>query len=81
MNTLCLAVNLGLPHPDSVVETSSLSSVPPPDVYYKLSIPDETINNGSLSALQLEAITYSCQKNETILPTGERAGFLIGECG
>lgn len=55
------AVRIGLRHPDPVVETSSLSSVNPPDVWYRLSIPEETIDRGSLSALQLEAITYAAQ--------------------
>lgn len=57
------AVKIGLRHPDPVVETSSLSSVNPPDVWYRLSIPEETIDRGCLSALQLEAITYAAQVN------------------
>lgn len=44
-----------------MVETNTLSSVPPPDITYTLSIPEPTINNGMLSALQLEAIIYACQ--------------------
>nr|XP_039270739.1 protein strawberry notch homolog 1-like isoform X3 [Styela clava] len=72
-------LNIGLPHPDRVVETSSLSSVPPPDIHYKLSIPEEVIDQGLLSALQLETITYACQKHTTFLPSGERAGFLVGD--
>jgi len=31
-------LKLGRKHPDPVVETASLSSVPPPDVWYKVSI-------------------------------------------
>ena len=31
-------LKLGRHHPDPVVETASLSSVPPPDVWYKVSI-------------------------------------------
>lgn len=72
-------LKIGIRHPDPVVETSSLSSVQPPEVWYKLSIPEETIDRGFLSALQLEAITYACQQHETILPDGTRAGFLIGD--
>lgn len=72
-------LKLGKKHPDPVVETASLSSVEPADVKYELSIPAETINSGSLSALQLEAITYTCQQHEHILPDGSRAGFLIGD--
>lgn len=73
-----LTVKLGKRHPDPVVETASLSSVEPTDVTYKLSIPPETINNGLLSALQLESITYASQAHEKLLPDGSRAGFLIG---
>uniref|UniRef100_A0A2K5IRW5 Strawberry notch homolog 1 n=1 Tax=Colobus angolensis palliatus TaxID=336983 RepID=A0A2K5IRW5_COLAP len=56
-----IKLKIGLRHPDAVVETSSLSSVTPPDVWYKTSISEETIDNGWLSALQLEAITYAAQ--------------------
>ncbi|KAG9343655.1 hypothetical protein JZ751_013826 [Albula glossodonta] len=62
-----------------VVETNTLSSVPPPDITYTLSIPESTINRGLLSALQLEAIIYACQQHEVILQNGQRAGFLIGD--
>lgn len=72
-------LKLGRKHPDPVVETASLSSVAPADVWYKLSIPSETINTGQLSALQLESITYASQAHEHILPDGSRAGFLIGD--
>lgn len=48
------------------METSSLSSVTPPDVWYKTSISEETIDNGWLSALQLEAITYAAQVSNNI---------------
>lgn len=73
-------VKLGKKHPDPVVETASLSSVEPVDVTYKLIIPNEpTINNGLLSALQLESITYASQAHEQLLPDGSRAGFLIGK--
>ncbi|KRT83290.1 helicase [Oryctes borbonicus] len=72
-------LKLGKKHPDPVVETASLSSVAPADVWYKLSIPEEPIKGGHLSALQLESITYASQAHEHILPDGSRAGFLIGD--
>uniref|UniRef100_G1NZT1 Protein strawberry notch homolog 2 n=1 Tax=Myotis lucifugus TaxID=59463 RepID=G1NZT1_MYOLU len=68
---------VGKQHPDRVVETSTLSSVPPPDITYTLALP--TSDSGVLSALQLEAITYACQQHEVLLPSGQRAGFLIGD--
>ncbi|XP_056592504.1 protein strawberry notch homolog 1 isoform X1 [Triplophysa dalaica] len=74
-----MKLRIGLRHPDSVVETSSLSSVNPPDVWYRLSIPEETIDRGWISALQLEAITYAAQQHETFLPNGDRASYLIGD--
>lgn len=70
---------IGISHPDRVVETNTLSSVPPPDITYTLSIPEDTIKDGLLSALQLEAITYACQQHEVILQNSQRAGFLIGD--
>lgn len=70
---------LGIQHPDRVVETSTLSSVPPPDITYALSLPSPVVDKGLLSALQLEAIVYACQQHEVILPCGQRAGFLIGD--
>ncbi|XP_026061239.1 protein strawberry notch homolog 2-like isoform X1 [Carassius auratus] len=70
---------IGNSHPDFVVETNTLSSVPPPDITYTLSIPDSTISSSRLSALQLEAIIYACQQHEVILQNGQRAGFLIGD--
>ncbi|XP_017146196.1 protein strawberry notch isoform X2 [Drosophila miranda] len=72
-------LKLGKKHPDAVVETASLSSVEPCDVYYKMSIPNETISSGQLSALQLESITYASQAHDHLLPDGSRAGFLIGD--
>ncbi|KAJ8357813.1 hypothetical protein SKAU_G00206070 [Synaphobranchus kaupii] len=70
---------IGISHPDIVVETNTLSSVPPPDVTYTLAIPETIINRGLLSALQLEAIIYACQQHQVILQKGQRAGFLIGD--
>ncbi len=71
-------MKLGKKHPDPVVETASLSSVEPTDVWYDLSLPEDTVKSGALSALQLEAITYASQQHEHLLPDGSRAGFLIG---
>ncbi|XP_066601044.1 protein strawberry notch isoform X2 [Prorops nasuta] len=72
-------LKLGRKHPDPVVETASLSSVEPTDVWYTLAIPEDTIKTGALSALQLESITYASQQHEHLLPDGSRAGFLIGD--
>ncbi|EDV22204.1 uncharacterized protein TRIADDRAFT_29150, partial [Trichoplax adhaerens] len=69
----------GKRHPDPVVETSSLSSVLPPDITYNLNLPKSVIANGMLSSLQLEAVVYACQQHNTWLADGRRAGFLIGD--
>ncbi|XP_072044664.1 protein strawberry notch homolog 1-like isoform X2 [Amphiura filiformis] len=78
-NYMPTKLRIGIQHPDPVVETSSMSSVEPPSVWYTLSIPESTIDYGHLSALQLEAITYACQQHESYLEGGIRAGFLIGD--
>lgn len=72
-------LKLGKKHPDPVVETASLSSVAPADVWYELSLPEECMDKGHLSALQLESITYTSQAHSHILPNKSRAGFLIGD--
>ncbi|XP_045618673.1 protein strawberry notch homolog 1 isoform X2 [Procambarus clarkii] len=72
-------LKVGIKHPDQVVETASMSSVEPPDVWYDMDIPDSSIDTGKLSALQLESITYASQQHEQFLPDGTRAGFLIGD--
>ena len=72
-------MKVGIKHPDPVVETNSMSAVEPPDISYRLSLPDATIDYGELSALQLESIVYASQKHNVVLPSGERGGFLIGD--
>ena len=69
----------GMSHPDPVVESDFLASVPPPEVTYNLTLPEETVNSGTLSDVQLEAVTYACQQHEKFLPDGSRAGYLIGD--
>ncbi|CEF63666.1 Protein strawberry notch homolog 2 [Strongyloides ratti] len=69
----------GNPHPDCVVETSSLSSVSPPEIRYHVEIPEINIDEGRISALQLEVVIYACQMHMNKFPNGERAGYLIGD--
>lgn len=70
-------------HPDKVVESTSLTSVELPDVqrktYQNILIGRKVIEEGCLSALQLEAIAYSIQAHQKILPNGQRTGFFIGK--
>ena len=79
LTELIILVKIGKKHPDPVVETASLSSVEPSEIFYKLSIPSDCIDRGLLSALQLESITYACQAHEHFLDDGSRAGFLVGD--
>ncbi|KAK3121295.1 hypothetical protein QOZ80_8BG0650290 [Eleusine coracana subsp. coracana] len=72
-------LSLGLPHPDPVVETSSLSAVQPPEPTYNLTIMDELNGTNVLSCLQIETVVYACQRHLHHLPTGARAGFFIGD--
>jgi hypothetical protein len=121
----------GQPHPDAVVETTSLSFAELPAISYKLHLPaaiyqPKTKTNplgGALSRAQLETVSYGCQarshppamrlrrtppsrapeisaapvtipanaaaaitpamlalqKHETILDSGQRAGFFLGD--
>lgn len=79
--------NLGQPHPDAVVETTSLSFADLPLVEYRTRLPQslfkpKTADNphgGALSKLQLETVTYACQQHAHLLPTGERCGFFLGD--
>ncbi|VDP98710.1 unnamed protein product, partial [Trichobilharzia regenti] len=78
-NYIPLKLKFGRKHSNPVVESSPLSSVSPPDIHYRLCLPDEVIDHACLSALQLEAVVYAYQRHECILPNGQRAGFLIGD--
>lgn len=74
-------LKIGLKHPDPVVCTASLASVESAEITYKLKLPENIIENGLLSALQLEAVAYCCQAHEQLLQetdNASRAGFLIG---
>jgi hypothetical protein len=56
----------GAPHPDPVVETASLSAVEPPDATYTLVAHKQLVDEGALSALQLEAVVYACQRHQQV---------------
>lgn len=58
----------GKPHPDKVVENSTLAAVAPPDITYNLVMPANIIYEGKLSNSQLEAIVYGCQRHMVDLP-------------
>ncbi|PSS06282.1 Protein strawberry notch like [Actinidia chinensis var. chinensis] len=70
---------IGPPHPDPIVETSSLSAVQPPEPTYDLKITDELESLKALSCLQIETLVYACQRHLQHLQNGSRAGFFIGD--
>ncbi|XP_010260806.1 PREDICTED: protein strawberry notch [Nelumbo nucifera] len=72
-------VSMGPPHPDPIVETSSLSAVQPPEPTYNLKIKDDLEGSKALSCLQIETIVYACQRQLQHLQNGARAGFFIGD--
>ncbi len=47
-------------------------------MYFDLRLPQDAIQMGKLSALQLESVIYASQQHMNILPDGTRAGFLVG---
>lgn len=54
-------LSIGPPHPDPIVETSSLSAVQPPEPIYDLRIKDDMESSKALSCLQIETLVYACQ--------------------
>ncbi|XP_057486372.1 protein FORGETTER 1-like isoform X1 [Actinidia eriantha] len=72
-------LSIGPPHPDPIVETSSLSAVQPPEPTYDLKITDELESLKALSCLQIETLVYACQRHLQHLQNGSRAGFFIGD--
>lgn len=54
-------VSIGPPHPDPVVETSSLAAVQPPDPTYDPKSKDILESSKALSCLQIETLVYACQ--------------------
>ncbi|KHN35773.1 Protein strawberry notch like 1 [Glycine soja] len=72
-------ISIGPPHPDPVVETSSLSAVQPPEPTYDPKIKDDLESSKALSCLQIETLVYACQRHLQHLSNGARAGFFIGD--
>ncbi|KAL2475855.1 RING/FYVE/PHD zinc finger superfamily protein [Abeliophyllum distichum] len=72
-------LSIGPPHPDPIVETSSLSAMQPPDPTYDLRIKDDLEKSKALSCLQIETLVYACQRHLQHLQNGARAGFFVGD--
>lgn len=69
----------GPQHPGDIVETKTMATVPLPEITYRPHLPKSVVEDGKLSAVQLEAIAIAGQQNEIILPGGFRASALIGD--
>lgn len=54
-------ISIGPPHPDPIVETSSLSAVQPPEPTYDPKIKNDLESSKTLSCLQIETLVYACQ--------------------
>lgn len=74
-----LTVKNAKSHPADIVESSAMSAVSAPVLTYKPNIPQELIDSGKLSDIQLESISYAGQAFEQKLPNGQRKGFFIGD--
>ena len=68
-----------VPHPDELVETASLSSVPEPKVVNKLRLPSKTLLDGLLTCAQAEVCLRAVAQHELRLPNGHRSGFFMGD--
>ena len=76
----CFGLTVAVVAVDPVVEAACLSTVASPDVTLELQIHRKNHRAATaLSALQLEAVTYACQRYELTLQDGARAGFFIGD--
>lgn len=65
---------IGKPHPDPVVENTSLAAVQPPDVKYETNLPPAS--QQQLSEVQMESVIYAGQQfSSSRLPNGERRGI------
>lgn len=67
------------PHPTPLSESAAMSTVLPPKVNYRPSLPKEIVTEGKLSDAQLESIVLSGHSHNQTLKTGERSGFFIGD--
>jgi len=67
------------PHPANISESAAMSAIQPPTVTYKPNLSQDIIDNGILSDVQLEAVTYAGQSHSQILPNGNTRGFFLGD--
>lgn len=74
-----LRVKNAQPHPAKVSESAAMSAIEPPVITYKPNIPQDIIDKGVVSDVQLEAISYAGQSHSQTLPNGATRGFFLGD--
>ena len=67
------------PHPDPLVETTSLAAMSAPRPNFPIGESLGAVCDGRISAPQLETCLLACQRHQSFLPDGRRAGFLLGD--
>jgi len=65
-------------HPDPLVETASLASIPLPHPDFEHCL-HQQVNEKKISDAQLQAVIYACMRFQKTLPDGKRAGFFLGD--
>ena len=73
-----------LPHPTKLVESTALASVVAPTTTYQPALPESLVRSGTISDAQLEQVVRAGEAHGQMLPSGERAGYMVGDgtgCG
>lgn len=74
-----LTVSGAKPHPAKVSESAAMAAVSLPKLTYKPSLPKNIIEDGILSDVQIEAVSYAGQAHSQRLPDGSVKGFFVGD--
>jgi len=69
----------GAPHPSPLVETRVMASVEPPSITYRPKLPETTVDEGRVSAAQLEAIARAGMMHQQFDGEGRRQAALVGD--
>ena len=56
-----------------------MAAVEPPDATYTPYLPQELVESGALSDVQLENIVYAGQSHAQMLPDGRRRRYFVGD--